>query len=93
MQKIINNLVYKLNKPIPFFLNGGCLIFAKELQNIVGGEILYLKEEAHVVLKLNNKLFDASGNVTNIYKNSSCLNEKELLERPKILKSLSQNLY
>ncbi|MBO5388935.1 MAG: hypothetical protein J6A59_12540 [Lachnospiraceae bacterium] len=77
-----------IEKPIHYYLNGGCYIFAKKLQNLVSGDILYLTTEHHFIVKYNKRLYDASGNVTNKYKYSKCITELEFNQREKLVKSI-----
>lgn len=88
MQEIISSIVKTSGKTIQYFLHGGCLIFAKELQKIVGGEIRYLTTEAHIVLEKDGKLYDATGNVTKQYSFCRHISEKELYKRQKLLNEL-----
>lgn len=88
MPDIINNLVKSTKKTRHFYLNGGCYVFGKLLQEIVGGDLIYLVSEYHFVLRLNNKLYDASGNVTNKYKSAKFISEQEFLQRDKLVKSI-----
>lgn len=90
VQTEIKCILDQAKKPISFFLNGGCLWFAKALQKKIGGNLRYLIQEAHVVLEINQKLYDATGNVTSKYKNSKHISEEELKKRPRLLKELTQ---
>ena len=92
IQHIISDILTQSQKPVSFFLTGGCLWFAKVLQNKVGGSLRYLTEEAHVCLELEQRLYDATGNVTNKYKNSKYISEEELKKRPRLLKELLQQV-
>ena len=88
IQDIISDLPKTLNNSPYYFLHGGCLSFAIELQKIIGGSLRYLKEENHVVLQKNEKLYDASGNVSKAYRQSPFLTEYELFKRKKLLSEL-----
>jgi len=71
-----------------YYLNGGCYIFAKELQRYFDGKIYYLLNEYHIVIKINGKLYDASGNVSEKYKYSRKMTEDEFLSRKKLSGSI-----
>ena len=77
-----------LERPTYYYSNGGCYIFAKYLQHNIGGNIRYLTKEYHCVLEKNNKLYDTTGNVTKLYKNSEFITEEEFLNRPKLHKTI-----
>lgn len=49
------------------FTEGMCYYFAIILQERFGGEILYDKVENHFVTLIKGKLYDITGNVTNMY--------------------------
>ncbi|MBO5389165.1 MAG: hypothetical protein J6A59_13750 [Lachnospiraceae bacterium] len=90
----IDNIIRGINSntniknPIHFYLNGGCYIFAKKLQEIIGGNLRYLTLEHHFVLEHNNKLYDTTGNVTNSYINSKYITELEFNSREKLRNSV-----
>lgn len=77
-----------LERPTYYYTHGGCYIFAKYLQQNIGGNIRYLIKEYHCVLEKNGKLYDTTGNVTKIYKNSEYITEEEFLNRPKLHKTI-----
>lgn len=87
---IINNINSNSNiaKPIHYYLNGGCYIFAKQLQSLIGGNIRYLTLEHHFVTEIQGKLFDTTGNVTNKYIKSKYISEKEFNNRDKLRKGI-----
>jgi len=93
IQSEIKHILMQANKPVSFFLNGGCLWFAKALQKRIGGNLRYLTQDAHVVLEINQKLYDASGNVSNRYKDSKYITEEELNQRPRLLKELTRQVF
>lgn len=76
--------------PINYYLNGGCYIFAKKLQEQIGGKLWYLLVEQHFVIELNNKFYDSSGNVTKQYINSKRITEEEFRSRKKLYSSIAQ---
>lgn len=78
---IINSL---RDKDLYIYLNGECYIFAKKLRNKIGGTLRYLTLEHHFVLEKDNKLYDASGNVTKLYINSKYITEEEFNNRCKL---------
>ena len=78
------NINSGLQNPTYYYKNGGCYIFAKQLQSLIGGKLRYLLLEQHFVLEYNNKLYDTTGNVTNAYKNSKYITESAFLMRPKL---------
>lgn len=80
----ISKILDDTKKSRYYFLHGGCFEFAKMLQSYLGGSLRYLVVESHCVLSLDGKLFDVTGNVTNTYKFSHYLTEKELLSRRKL---------
>lgn len=85
----IERLIIELREEkLYYYLNGGCYIFANKLKNKIGGEIKYLLDEYHFILKKDDKLYDASGNVTQKYKNSRIITEEDALKRKKIIKSI-----
>ena len=71
-----------------YYLNGGCYIFAKKLQSIIGGDLYYLVDEYHFILRYSNKYYDVTGNVTSRYKNCKMLTEIEFLSRKKLRSSI-----
>ena len=89
IEEIIRNIKKQTGKSQYYYLNGGCYKFAKMLQDSIGGEIIYLVNEAHCVLKLNGKLYDVTGNVTVKYVGSRSISEEELLKRTKLVSRLS----
>lgn len=74
-----------IENPVTYYLNGGCYIFAKQLQEKLGGKIWYLTVEHHFVVELNTRFYDSSGNVTKQYINSKRITESEFLKRPKLV--------
>lgn len=80
----------KEKNPVEYFTKGGCYIFAKQLQEEFKGDIYYLLEYAHFVLNINGKFYDATGNVTNLYKSSRMIPEAEIMARKKIMKGIKQ---
>lgn len=88
---IINQINTKsgIKNPIYYYLNGGCYVFAKQLQEKVGGIIWYLTVEHHFVVEINNKLYDSSGNVTSSYLHSKRISEKEFMNRPKLVNCIN----
>ena len=69
----------KLKHPSYIYLHGECLVFAKKLKEKLGeGEIKYLPLFNHFVLKVNGKIYDIRGNVTNIYKNENIKSLKDV---------------
>ena len=90
----IVDLINELNKssglerPTYYYSHGGCYIFAKCLQNNIGGNIRYLTREYHCVLERNGNLYDTTGNVTKLYKNSEYITEEDFLNRPKLHKTI-----
>ena len=90
----VTQIIQELNKtsgiknPVYYYLNGGCYIFAKQLQQIIGGAIYYLLLEHHFVVEINNKFYDASGNVTKKYKDCKKIAEEEFQKRIKLKKSI-----
>lgn len=87
---IISNINYTsgIKNPVHYYLNGGCYIFAKKLQSIVGGDLYYLVKDYHFLLKLLDKYYDASGNVTSKYSNCKMISEREFLSRKKLRDSI-----
>ena len=73
-----------IKNPVQYYLNGGCYIFAKQLQEKVGGKLWYLLLEHHFVVGINNKFYDSSGNVTKQYINSKRITEEEFMSRQKL---------
>lgn len=49
------------------FLNGMCYYFAKILADRFGGAIYYAPVENHFLTQICDKLYDASGEVTDLY--------------------------
>ena len=88
IRKINNNT--NIKNPMHYYLNGGCYIFAKKLQEIIGGKLRYLTLEHHFVLEHNNKLYDTTGNVTNSYINSKYITESEFNSREKLRKGIKR---
>lgn len=82
----IDFILKSTNRDINYYINGGCYIFASKLKQLVGGDILYLVNEYHFVLKLDNKLYDASGNVTSKYRGSRFITEQEFMQRKRLVK-------
>lgn len=66
------------------YLNGECYVFAKMLRDKIGGTLRYLILEQHFILEKDNKLYDASGNVTKQYRNSRYITEEEFNNRSKL---------
>lgn len=64
---IIEQIKYDYNLSVYDGLHGNCLIFANLLKELVGGEIIYIPNEFHFVLRNKGKLYDIRGNVTNLY--------------------------
>ena len=76
MQDIIDTIqtiISSNEKTKQQYLNGDCLVFAEKLKKLCDGIILYLPEYKHFILLKNKKYYDASGNVTNQYKNSKTI--------------------
>lgn len=73
----------KYDKPVFVYTHGKCYEFAKELQSRLGGEIVYLVRMEHALLKIDNKLYDVTGNVSNLYKGEKEITEEEMLIRYK----------
>lgn len=69
--------------PVYTFTHGKCYEFAKKLQYIVGGEIIYLTKHEHAVLLYHGKLYDVTGNVTKKYINEKFISEEEMIKRYK----------
>ena len=90
MEIIIKETINSFKKPVFELLNGRCFSFAKALQDRAGGKLRYLLCEYHVVLDLNGKLYDASGNVTKQYKNSKYIEEDELMKRSSLVSELEK---
>lgn len=88
VDKVIQRIKQSSNKTTHYYLNGGCYKFAKILQYYIGGDIMYLLQEEHCVLKVGDKLYDATGNVTNKYKCSKMIDESVMVSRNKIVESL-----
>lgn len=89
---IIETLIIELREDkLNYYLNGGCYIFANKLKGKIGGEIKYLLDEYHFILKKDDKLYDAFGNVTKKYRNSRIISEEDALKRKKIIKSIKIN--
>ena len=86
IEDYISKILIDTNKTAYYYLNGGCYIFASKLKQLLGGDILYLVNEYHFVLRLNNKLYDASGNVTNTYKASKFISESDFFKRNRLVK-------
>ena len=92
----IINYIEKIKKdsshtnPEKYYLNGGCYIFAKNLNEYISGEILYLTEYEHFIVKYKKMYFDVTGNVTKKYSNSKSIKEDEVLKRKKIMKGIYQ---
>ena len=80
-----------IENPVSYYLNGGCYIFAKQLQEKLGGKIWYLTVEHHFVVELNTRFYDSSGNVTKQYINSKRITEDEFMNRKKLVKAIKQN--
>ena len=89
------NIIEEINKlkresgetnPNYVFTHGKCYEFAKKLKETIGGEIVYLIGEEHAVVKLGDKIYDVTGNVTNAYKESRRISEEEMLHRYKYYK-------
>lgn len=89
IEAIVRETATSLGKTVYELLNGGCLAFALALQKKTGGTLRYLVNEYHVVLDLNGKLYDASGNVTKQYSNSKYITEDELMKRRTLINELS----
>lgn len=87
---IIETFKKNCNKsnPIYYYTHGGCYIFAKYLQEQIGGNIFYLKNYDHFILEYNNKFYDITGNVSKLYKNEKMLTEDEIKQRKNILKQI-----
>ena len=84
MDKIISDLASRLNNSVTYFLHGGCYIFAKQLRDTIGGDLFYLLDDYHFVVKVDDKFYDASGNVTKKYRDSRMITESEFLKRSKL---------
>ena len=63
------------------YLNGKCRIFAHILKKNYNGIIYFLPDYFHFVFCKDNKLYDASGNVTNKYKLTKKIREKDVPEK------------
>lgn len=75
----------KNNVLVKTFTTGYCYYFALILNHRFGGNILYCCEEGHFITKIGNYMYDITGNVTNKYKNSKLLTEKEWKENKTIV--------
>lgn len=80
-----------IKNPVTYYLNGGCYIFAKQLQEKLGGKTWYLTVEHHFVVELNTRFYDSSGNVTKQYINSKRITEDELMNRKKLVTTIKFN--
>lgn len=93
-RRIVLTIIDELNKnsgienSVSYFLNGGCFLFAKELQGKLGGILQYLLVEHHVILEIDGILYDSSGNVTSKYEKSKYITENELRQRPKLFNTI-----
>ena len=90
----IDEIIYKFkNKskkqnPSYYYTHGGCYIFAKYLQQQIGGNIFYLTNYNHFILEYQNKYYDITGNVSKIYKNENMIKEEDAIKRKKIEKQI-----
>lgn len=80
-----------IENPVRYYLNGGCYIFAKQLQEKLGGKIWYLTVEHHFVVELNTRFYDSSGNITKQYINSKRITEDEFMNRKKLVTTIKFN--
>ena len=71
----------KYSRPVFEYTHGKCYEFAKELRNRLGGEIVYLVREEHALLKIDNKLYDVTGNMSKLYSGEKEIPEEEMLKR------------
>ena len=54
-------------KGTQYYLNGGCLQLATDLSRMYNGTIIYLPAYFHFVFCFEEKLYDATGNVSRKY--------------------------
>lgn len=64
------------------FSQGHCYYFAVILKERFNGVILYDKENGHFVTKIDNNIYDITGDITKFYKNKKLLNKEELENLP-----------
>ena len=57
------------SKGTQYYLNGGCLQLASDLNRMYNGIIIYLPAYFHFVFCFEKKLYDATGNVSRKYAN------------------------
>ena len=68
----------KDNTIIKTFTEGYCYYFAIILQERFGGQILYDPIAGHFITFINNKYYDITGDITEIYKNNTNLYDKTI---------------
>lgn len=64
ISKFLSLLNSKCEKEFSYYLHGGCLEYAKRLQEYVGGKIVYERQLQHFLLYKDGYFFDRRGNVT-----------------------------
>lgn len=64
---MVNQFISYFNESRNLFLNGMCYYFALILKERFGGEICYSPVDNHFFSRIGNRLYDASGDVTDIY--------------------------
>lgn len=69
LQKI-ENINKHLQREKGYYLNGGCLEYAKFLQKNIGGIIVYDRVSCHFLLYFGHSFFDVRGNVTRLFADS-----------------------
>lgn len=73
------------NAIVKTFTIGYCYYFALILSHRFGGKILYDKNEGHFVTKIGRYIYDINGDITEKYKNTKLLEEKEWKENEQIV--------
>ena len=78
----------KYSRPVFEYTHGKCYEFAKELRSRLGGEIVYLVNIEHALLKINNKLYDVTGNVSKVYIGEKEITEEDMLKKYKCFREV-----
>lgn len=62
------------------YTQGNCGNFAKALSIAFNGEVVLVNERCHVVMRLNNQLYDITGNVTHKYTVDKVMGDDQLID-------------
>lgn len=64
---MVNDFIFQFEESQGMFLNGMCYYFALILRERFGGEICYAPIDNHFIARIDGRLYDASGDVTDLY--------------------------